>query len=320
MKRIAALAILTALVALPASASRLNTGIISLFPKDVGEFAYADLKGARQHKWFAQMKDQLLPSRFRQFEQFLRTAGIDPDAQVDELAWAATLPTGEQGDFIVGVALGSFRPADTEIFFKQQKLPSFEQRGFKLYAFGSGAGPTDIFFFFLDANTAAFGHRSILEKMIEVRFGAEESLLRNEEMYPLIEEVNGRGLVWAVLGPGYTKVALQQLVPEAGQFPEAPKMVAKLKATIIELQAERGLDVHFQSVCDSPDDANLFAALLQAGLMYRRYQEDKSNPDLSKALESATVTPRGDRLSFRVSLTEETLLALLRRNTFAVKI
>jgi len=320
MKRIAAGVVLTVLAALPASAGRLSTSVISLFPKDMAEFAYADLKGARQQKWFAQMKDQLLPSRFRQFEQFLRTAGIDPDAQVDELAWAATLPTEEQGDLIVGVALGAFRPADTEFFFAQQKLPVTEVRGFKLYAFGSGSGPTDIFFFFIDSNTAAFGHRSILEKMIEVRFGVEEGLLRNEEMYPLIEEVNGRGLVWAVLGPGYSKVALQQLVPEAAEFPEAPKLAAKLKATIIELQADRGLDAQFQSVCETPDDANLFAALLQAGLMYRRYQEDKSNPELAKVLETMTVTPRGDRLNVRVNLTEETLLELLRKNTFAVKL
>ncbi len=320
MKRIAGVFVLVAMLAAPAAAGSLNTAIISLFPKDVGEFAYADLKAARKHPWFAQMKDQLLPSRFRQFEQFLVSAGIDPNAQVDELAWAATLPSREQGDMIVGIALGTFRPADAEQFFKKQKLESFEVRGFKLFAFGSGAGPTDIFFFFLDSNTAAFGHRAILEKMIEVRFGAEEGLLRNEELYPLIEETNGRSLVWAVLGPGYTQVAIQQLVPEAAQFPETPKLAARLKATIIELQPDRGLDVKFQSVCATPDDANLFAALIQAGLMYKRYQETQSNPDLAKVLESATVTPRGDRLEMRVNLSEETLLALLRRNTFAVKL
>lgn len=307
-------------LAVPATAGSLNPAIISLFPKDVAEFAYADLKSARRHKWFTQMKDQMLPSRFRQFEQFLVQAGIDPNSQVDELAWAATLPNSERSDLIVGVALGTFRPADVEEHFKRQKVAPTEVRGFKLYAFGSGDGPADIFFFFLDANTAAFGHRAILEQMIEVRFGAEEGLLRNEMMYPLIEEANGRSLVWAVLGPGYTNVAIQQLVPEAAQFPEAQELAAKLKATIIELQADRGLDVQFHSVCETPDDANMFAALLQAGLLYRRFQEEKTNPDFAKVLESATVTPRGDRLTIRVNLTEDTLLALLRRSTFAVKL
>ena len=76
----------------------------------------------------------------------------------------------------------------------------------------------------------------------------------------------------------------------------------------------------FQSVCATPDDANLFAALIQAGILYRRYQETEANPELAKVLETATVTPRGDRLEMRVTLTEETLLALLKRNTFAVKL
>src|SRR5712664_3464039 len=106
----------------PARGGRLGADIIALFPKEVGEFAYADLKKARTLKWFPQLKEQLLPERFRQFEKFLASAGVDPNSQVDELAWAlvpegltaktevagsAALPTGEQ---IVGVALGSYNP------------------------------------------------------------------------------------------------------------------------------------------------------------------------------------------------------------------
>ena len=70
-------------------ASSLNTSVIGMFPKDVGEFGYVDLKAARQYSWFPQLREQLLPSRFRQFEQFLTSAGVDPNTQVDELTWGA---------------------------------------------------------------------------------------------------------------------------------------------------------------------------------------------------------------------------------------
>src|SRR5258706_15260263 len=101
----------------PARAGRLGTDIIALFPKEVGEFAYADLKKARTLKWFPQLQEQMLPDRFRQFEKFLASAGVDPNTQVEELAWglvadgvtsktegaeASSSPTGEQ---VVGVAL-----------------------------------------------------------------------------------------------------------------------------------------------------------------------------------------------------------------------
>src|SRR6476659_10565557 len=36
----------------PARAGKLGSDIIALFPKEVGEFAYADLKKARTMKWF----------------------------------------------------------------------------------------------------------------------------------------------------------------------------------------------------------------------------------------------------------------------------
>src|SRR5258708_7465967 len=71
----------------PARAGRLGADIIALFPKEVGEFAYADLKKARTLKWFPQLREQMLPDRFRQFEKFLASAGVDPNTQVDELAW-----------------------------------------------------------------------------------------------------------------------------------------------------------------------------------------------------------------------------------------
>jgi hypothetical protein len=319
--RLAAAVVLAAAFLLPqtARAGRLGTDIIGLFPKEVGELAYADLKAARKHKWFPQMKEQILPSRFRQFEQFLASAGIDPNTQVDELAWAASLVTGTGGEQIVGVALGQFQPQVAEDYFKAQKLPLTKFRGYTLFAFGSGVGPNDIFFLFLDSNTAAFGHRQLLEKMLDVRFGAEEGLLRNEKLFPLIDNVNGRGIIWAVLDKDYTRVAIAQLIPEAAQFPEAGVLLSKLQAMLISIEAERGLDAQFQAVCESPDVANVFAALLQAAVLLRRTVETESNPELAKLLEDMRVTPRGERLELRVAVTEEQMLALLRRNTFAVR-
>jgi len=333
VERILCAAILLLAISLTPAASRagtLGTDTIGLFPKDVGEFAYADLKKARQFKWFPQLKEQMLPVRFRQFEQFLVSAGIDPNTQVEELAWAlvpVTMTTGDTsgntgvptGEKIVGVALGQFNPATAETFFQAQKLPTFKVRGYTLFAFGSGTGQNDLFFFFLDSNTAAFGHRSELEKLIEVRFGGEEGLLRNDRFFPLINEANGHGVVWAVLNPAYARLAMQQLVPETAQFPQAAQLISKIQALVINVEASSGLDARFQAVCSTPDDANTFAALLQAGLLYRRYQERTANPDLAQLLDSARIVPRGDRLDVRFTLTDEQMLSLIRHNTFQVK-
>ncbi len=329
-KRILSLAILIAMAGAWPGTSRagsVGSDILGLFPKDSGEVAYADLKQARQFPWFSQLKQQMLPAKFREFEQFLTSAGVDPNTQVTELVWAmvpgkvtkdatgGSVPTTDQ---IVGVALGQFQPSSTEAYFVSKKLPVVKVRIFSLFAFGGGSGPNDLFFFFIDSNTAAFGQRQELEKLIGLRFGEGEGLYSNADLSSLVNQANGSGTVWAVLDPSYTRLAMQQLVPETSQFPAAAQLTSKLKAMTISVKGGSGVDASFEAVCGSPEDANTFAALLTAGLMYRKYQVGNTNPELGQMLDSAQITPSGDRLDLKLSLTDDQMLSLIRKNTFAV--
>lgn len=317
----ATIAIVTfaALMSLPArtSAGSLNTSVVGMFPKNIGEFGYADLKSARKLTWWPQIREQIIPSRFREFEKFLSSAGIDPNAQVEEMAWAGITVKGG-GEEVVGIALGTFDPSSTEARFKTQKMSMTDIRGYHVFTFGSGTGANDIQFFFIDSNTAAFGHHSALEKMIGVRFGDYESLLTNDAIFPLINEANGGGIIWAVLDKSYTHLAMTQLVPQVSQFPQAAAIVDRLHAMTINIDADSGVDAKLQAVCDSPDDANLLAAGLQAGLMYRRYQEASTNPDLARLLDNVHVSPAGDRLKIEVPVSEEQITALIKSRVFAV--
>jgi hypothetical protein len=218
----------------------------------------------------------------------------------------------------VGIALGSFRPEVAEMYFQAQKLPVIRVRTYSLYAFGSASGPGDLFFFFIDSNTAAFGQRRELEKLIAVRSGEAEGLLANTELSPLILQANGSAVVWAVMNAAYTRLAMQQLAPETTQFPQAQQLTAKLRALTMQFIVRTDVQARIQAVCATPDDANTFAALLQAGLMYRRYQAGNSRPELVALLDQTTVVPSGDRLDLRLTLTEAQVQALISRNTFSI--
>jgi hypothetical protein len=315
----------------PAQAGRLGADKIGMFPKDVGEFGYADMKKARTLKWFPQLQEQVLPERFRQFEKFLAFTGNDPNSQVDEIAWALVaegmssktegagsdaVPNGEQ---MVGIALGNFNQDSTASYFKKQKLPTSTFHGYTLYAFGTGTGATDLFFVFIDAGTAAYGHKSILEKMISVRFGDEDSLLRNDKFFSLINEANTGSSVWLVTNPAYTRLAIQQLAPEIEQFPEAAKLVTRMQNTIINIEAGSDLDAKVQAICGSTEDANTMGQLLQAGFLYKRYQAQKDNPELAQLLDQVRVTPGGDRVTLRMSLSDDQMTSLIKHNTFSFK-
>jgi hypothetical protein len=314
----------------PAAGGTLGSDKLALFPKQTGELGYADMKKARTMKWFPQLQEQMLPANFKQFEKFLASAGVDPNS-VEELAWglvpegltakteqvgSAAVPTGEQ---VVGVALGNFTPDATKAYFKQQKLPTFEVKGYTLYAFGTGSGANDLFFLYFDSSTAAFGHRKLLEEMVDVHFGQEDSLLRNDKFFPLVGEANGTGIVWTVLNPAYTRLAMQQLAPEVEQFPEAAKLITRMQNMIISVNAGDGIDGKFSAICGSVDDANALGQLIQAGMLYKRYQASKENPDLAQMLDQASVTPAGDRVVLRLSLSDAQMTSLIQHNTFALK-
>jgi len=328
----AGLAFTAALLAAPGAtrAQHLGNDTIALFPKNVGEFAYANLKQARTQKWFpncrsrccrsdsASLKDSSRRPALTRIRKSKKWHGLDSRRrdQQDRRDGSNAVPTGEE---IVGVALGSYNPDSTEAFFKAQKLPTFKSHGFTMYAFGSGAGPNDLFFLFIDSNTAAFGHRAELEKMLNVRYGGEEGLMRNDNLFPLINETNGSGAVWAVLNPAYTRLAMKQLAPQIQQFPEAAKLVTRMQNLLISVQASGGVDGKFQAVCGSTDDANTLAQLLQLALVYQQYQAKQQNQDLSQLLGQAQVTPGGDRVTLRMSLSDDQMAALIKKNTFALK-
>jgi len=315
----------------PAKAGTLGADVIGMFPKDVGEFGYADLRVARTLKWFPQLREEVLPERFRQFEKFLASTGNDPNTQVDEIAWALVaqgmtakteavgsdaVPTGEE---MVGIALGNFNTDSTADYFKKQKLPTANFHGYTLYAFGTGTGATDLFFVFMDPSTAAYGQKSILEKMISVRFGDEDGLMSNDKFFSLINEANTGSAVWLVTNPAYTRLAIQQLAPEIEQFPEAAKLVTRMQNSIINVDAGSDLEAKIQAICGSTDDANTLGQLLQAGFLYKRYQAQKDNPDLADLLNQVNITPGGDRVTLTMSLSDDQMTSLIKHNTFAFK-
>lgn len=308
-----------------AQANSLSTAIIGMFPKNVGEFAYADLKQARSLSWFPQLQQQLLPPRFKQFEQTLTSAGVDPNSQVEELVWAM-VPTAvgdsqtgvPSDDAMVGIALGSYQPDSTEAYFTAKKLPVAKIRNFTLFSLGGGIGPSDLVFVFIDSNTAAFGQRQQIERLLAVRNGDEQGLLTNADMSPLILQANGSGVVWAVLDAPYTRLAMQQLTPAVQQFPQAAQLVAKLRAMTIAFTVSSGIQASFEAVCAAPDDANTFAALMQAGILYQRYQMASSNPDLASMLGQTSVLPAGDRLQVKFSLTDDQVRGMIQHNAFSI--
>jgi len=331
--------VLLALAGGGARAGSVSSTVLGMLPKDLGEVGYADLKTARQSAWFPQFEGQVLPTRFHHFAMFLTSAGIDAMKQVDEVVWATSSPAPQaantgaapdtsdpaalvrknSGEQVVGIAMGNFSPDVAEQFFKKQKLPTVTVRGYTLYAYGSGVSPGDLFFFFLDSNTVAFGHRELLETLIGVHFGDEDSFLENETLYPQVNEVNGEGTMWAALDKKHAQNSISSMLPETSQFPGAAALLGRVKSMTVTMQMDSGMDVQVTPQCGSPGDALTMAQLLQAALVFERYQASNGNPDLARAIDATSVSADGDHLKVHTQLSDDLLLTLLQKNAFTLK-
>jgi hypothetical protein len=295
-----------------ANASTLDTSVAQMFPKDIGEIGYLDLNAVRQQPWFAVAEQNLLPLHFRKLEFFLSAAGLHINTQVDSLVWGTLPATKTRGGGLVGVAFGHFSPSTVEDYFRQHHLPSTESRGLRLLDIGGGEASNDLFLVFLDPDTAVFGQRAAIERFLAVHFQGDENLAQNSVLYPLIQDAREDSLAWAVWNTNYSRAALQQLLPQAAQIPQAAALLGRIQSMEFDVTNQGRLSAQSEIVCSSRDDAVTLAALLQAGIVYREHDSTPYGSPPSDIFGQILVTANAMRVEIEIPVGVNQLDSALR--------
>jgi len=305
-----------------ARAGSLTTEVIGIFPRDVAEFAIADLQEARSLAWFPQLQRKVLPDQLRQFELFLASPGMDRDSRVEQLAWAAASPSAASQPSqaatasleTVIVALGQFSPESTADYFKAHKRNVVNVRNHILYPLNGGSGVGGSFVWFINSTVAVLGERKELERVISINDNQEPSLLSNPSLAPLISQANSHSVIWGVLNESRANLELQAILPSLAGFSQVQQLFSKVHAFTLEIDADRGTRSTFEAICASPDDANTFATLLQAALLYQASRADQSKQGMTALLSQAKVSASADRLDVTVALTDDQVVGVLQGN------
>jgi hypothetical protein len=310
-------------------AGSLDNSVIGLFPKDVGQFAYLNMAEARQLTWFAQFQQQVLPASVIGFEQFVSAAGINPNSQIDQIAWAygsaANSPGGkdtasEADNGMIGVITGHFDPDSAQSAFQASHFPNLEISRYTLYSCAAAASCGDLYFFFLDSETAAFGNLEMLRKLIDVKEGSAESVLSNMPMYALIDQVNGDATFWDVSDSGGAAQLIRHLAPEASVFPQSSAILGSLKSLTTTVETSSDTDIRFQIVCASVNDSVFLSQALQAEFVIRKYQAGEEHPALATMLGETSIVAAGDALRISIDLSSDQLTRLIEEDTFTAKL
>lgn len=310
LKKAAALAAALALAPAFANATALDTSVVEMFPKDVAQISYLDLKAGRQLPWFPIAEQTLLPLRLRKLEVFLSNAGLDVETQVDTLAWGTVSATKTSAEGIVGVATGHFSPSTVENYFSDHNLPTLEQQGVRLLDIGGA--PNDLFLAFLGSNTVAFGELGALEKLLAVHFQGTQSLAENPLLYPLVRDARQDSLTWTLWSKEYARTAVQQLLPEASRVPQAALLLDRIQSMEFDVANQDELSARSEIRCSSPTDAVTLAALLQAGIVYRQHESAQSGSQPSSIFNGIRVSAYATRVEIEVPLGPDQIDSALR--------
>jgi hypothetical protein len=305
-----------------ARAGALPTEVIGIFPPDVAEFALVDLQQARSLSWFPQLQKKVLPDQLRQFELFLASPGMDRDSRVEQLAWAlvpgssASQPSQGAADSeeTVIVALGQFSPDSAAAYFKARKRTVVNVRDHFLYPLNGGSGVGGTLVWFVSSTVAVLGERKELERVISINDNEQPNLLSNPSLAALISQANPHSVIWGVLNSSRANLEMQAILPGLAGFSQSLQLFSTVHAFTLEIDADRGTQSIFEAICASPDDADMFATLLQTAMLYQASRADQPNQNMTALLSQAKVAASTDRLHVTLALTNDQVVDLLQHN------
>lgn len=236
---------------------------LAAFPADTQQLIYINLAQLRVMPEYPEIRRQLFLRQLLDFQGFLRSAGMDPEKEIDELVLGWRGETlGGAGFF--GLAEGRFDPHRIHRFFVQQQLPIREYGGYELYAFESGGNVPFLYFTFLNSFTAAFGRRGDLRALLDVRDGARPALDKNPALVKWVAELEGVSPQWGVsIGRAATNHAAPWLAAGAKLVVDPSVFAGSVLAVLYRIDWDSVTTTHVSVVCHTTESATALSALLK---------------------------------------------------------
>jgi hypothetical protein len=284
---------------------------LSIFPTDTQEFAYSNLSQLRELPNYQVIQTRLLNSQMRGFTDFLRSMGVDPDKDVDEvtLGWHGS-PIDPAAYY--GLAEGRFDPGKVHDYVVQQNLPWQQYGGYDLYAYGSGNASRDLYFAFLSYSTAAFGRLGDLKTLLDVRAGSKPALESKADFVKYESELEGTSPQWGIATGAAAANHAAPWLAGGGQLPFDPQSaLSPIRAVLYHIDWSNGFTMHMSVVCDSVQSATMLARLVTAWQSVRQTSDPNLNPALTGFIQGLQVEADGARVELTGSAPVETLGQIL---------
>jgi hypothetical protein len=246
-----------------ANAMPLNSSARSVIPAEVQQLISVDYRTLKDSATAMQLKQQLMPDNIKEFESALKGVGIDPDKDVDTLAFAA-FRTAKGGTMQIGVASGPFAMKTVLKKMTLRKIKPTKYRTANIYPMDGG-----MMMSFLDDSTLLFGELSAVKMALDTRDGFTLSLDTNSTMADMMTDVDS-GPVWSILDQQGTQNVVRSVLGDAAKIADYDSIKKRLLGSRYTMNFNGGVNFDLTVVTSDSVSAATLSSFAKAGFLYKK--------------------------------------------------
>jgi hypothetical protein len=290
-----------------ATAMPLNSSARAVVPADLQQLISVDYRALKDSPTAMMLKQQVLPDNLKQFEAALKGIGIDPDKDVDTLAFAS-FRTPKMGIKGVGVAAGPFAMKAVLKKMTVQKIKPTKYRTSSIYNMDGGMVMS-----FLDDSTLLFGEISAVKIALDTRDGTVLGLDTNQTISDMMANVDSSP-VWSILDQLGTQNVMLSALGDAAKVADFDTIKKRLLGSDYTMNFTSGVNFDLTVVTSDSMSAATLSSLVKAGLLYKKMSA--TAPE-KVAMENTSVDSDGSDVNFHFKSTDQQFQSIMHSQLFA---
>jgi hypothetical protein len=290
-----------------AYAMPLNSSARACVPADLLQLISVDYRALKDSSTAMALKQQVLPDNLKQFEAALKNIGIDPDKDVDTLAFAS-FRAGKQGIKGIGVAAGPF---NMKAVLKKMKLQKFVPKKYgqaEIYPMDGGFVMS-----FLDDSTLLFGDSTAIRAALDTRDGQTLGLDTNGNMADMMSSVDSAP-VWSILDQQGTQNMMRSALGDAAKIADYETVKKRLLGSRYTMNFNSGVNFDLTVVTADSVTAATISSLVKAGLLYKKMN---ATPAEKIAVDNTTIDSDSSNVQVHFKANDQQFQSLMHSELFA---
>jgi hypothetical protein len=290
-----------------ANAMPLNSSARAVIPAELQQLFSVDYRSLKDSPTAMQLKAQLMPDNLKEFEEALKGVGIDPEKDVDSLAFAA-FRTPKGGTKAVGVAAGPFNMKAVVKKMTLRKIKATKYRQADIYPMDGGMVMS-----FLDDGTLVFGESSSVKLALDTRDGEILNVDTNSTMSDMMSSVDSAP-VWSILDQQGTQNVMRSALGDAAKVADYDTIKKRLLGSRYTMSFASGVNFDLTVVTSDSISGATLSSLVKAGLLYKKMSASAAE---KVAMDNTSVDSDGANVQFHFKASDKQFQSLMHSDLFA---